>query len=183
MVTLGSTKLFSLKGYKYSEHIAKGSSLDEAKEYVASNHAIPMLAYDEWHKKKAEKKAKTNPNGIICNGQQSIKGSKSTQRETNKSMGVNLPCAEYDMCYKCKSAKAIDDVQAIYKLISFIDVLKEALDLLPDAKAEVFEKIEAYEYTLDGASTNVYENAMDLFKKNGRHLRVSTDHAILSIYR
>ncbi|MEZ9717295.1 hypothetical protein AB4234_09405 [Vibrio cyclitrophicus] len=169
------------QGVQVLEQIAKGCSLDEAKEYVASIHAIPMLAHDEWLKKKAEEKAKTNPNGIICNGQQRIKDSESTQRKTNKSIGVNLPCAEYDMCYKCKSAKAVDDVQAIYKLISFIDVLKEVLDLLPDAKAEVFEKVEAYEYTLDGASNDVYEDAMDLFKKNGRHLRVSIDHAILSI--
>jgi hypothetical protein len=98
-------------------------------------------------------------------------------------MGVKLPCTEYDMCYKCKSAKAVDEVQAVYKLISFIDTLKEVLDQLPDAKEEVFEKIDVYENTLDGASANVYEESMALFDKNGRHPRVSTDHAILSIYR
>jgi hypothetical protein len=98
-------------------------------------------------------------------------------------MGVKLPCAEYDMCYKCKSAKAVDEVQAVYKLISFINALKEVLDQFPDAKEEVFEKIDAYEYTLDGASTSVYEEAIALFNKNGCHPRVSINHAILSIYR
>ena len=98
-------------------------------------------------------------------------------------MGANLACTEYDICYKCKSAKAIVEVQAIYKLISFIDVLKDALNQFPNAKEEVFEKIEAFEYILNGASSNVYEQAMKLFKKNGRHPRVSVDHAIVSIHQ
>ena len=171
------------QGIQVLEQLAKGRTVDEAKEYVAAKHAIPMLAHDEWLTNKKENKAKTNPNGITCNGQQRIEGGKNYQRETNNAMGVKLPCAEYDMCYKCKSAKAVDDIQPVYKLISFIDALKEVLNLLPDAKEEVFKKIDAYEYTLDGASANVYEEAMALFNKNGRHPRVSTDHAILSIYR
>jgi hypothetical protein len=172
-----------LQGIQVLEQLAKGSTVDEAKKYVAAKHAIPMLTHDEWLKNKKENKAKTNPNGITCNGQQSIESGKSSQRETNNAMGVKLSCAEYDMCYKCKSAKAVDDVQAVYKLISFIDLLKEVLDQFPDAKEEVFEKIDAYEYTLDGASTSVYEEAIALFKKNGCHPRVSINHAILSIYR
>jgi hypothetical protein len=171
------------QGIQVLEQLAKDITLDEAKKYVAAKHAIPMLAHDEWLKKKKENKAKTNPNGITCNGQQNIEGGKKSQRETNKAMGAKLPCAEYDMCYKCKSAKAVDEVQAVYKLISFIDALKEVLDQFPDANEEVFDKIDAYEYTLDGASTSVYEEAMDLFNKNGRHPRVSINHAILSIYR
>jgi hypothetical protein len=171
------------QGIQILEQLAKGHTLDKAKNYVAAKHAIPMLAHDEWLKKKKENKAKTNPNGITCNGQQSIETGKNSQRETNKAMGVKLPCAEYDMCYKCKSAKAVDEVQAVYKLISFIDALKEVLDQFPDAKEEVFEKIDVYEYTLDGASTSVYEEAMALFNKSGRHARVSINHAILAIYR
>ncbi|MFA0026054.1 hypothetical protein AB4369_24440, partial [Vibrio sp. 10N.261.49.A5] len=90
---------------------------------------------------------------------------------------------EYDMCHKCQSAKAVDEVQSIYKLISFIDVLKESLNQYPNAKEEVHEKIKAFEFTLDGASKKVYEGAMALFLKNGRHPRVSTDHAILGLHR
>jgi hypothetical protein len=170
------------QGIQVLEQLAKRRSLDEAKEYVATKHAIPMLTHDEWLENKKVNKAKTNPNGITCNGQQSLEEGKDYQRETNNAMGVKLPCAEYDMCYKCKSAKAVDDVQAIYKLISFIEALKEVLDQFPDAKEEVFEKIEAYEYTLDGASTNVYEEAMGIFNKHGRHPRISINHAILSIF-
>ena len=133
--------------------------------------------------KQKKNKAKISPNGVTCNGQQRIESGKNSQYDTNNAMGIKLPCTEYDMCYKCKSAKSVDDVQAIYKLISFIDALKEVLDQLPDAKEEVFEKIYAYEYTLDGASTSVYEEAIALFHKNGRHPRVSTNHAILTISR
>lgn len=87
------------------------------------------------------------------------------------------------MCHKCQSARAVDDVQSIYKLISFIDVLKEVLDQHPNAKKEVHNKIAAFEFTLDGASQDVCEGAMALFNKNGRHPRVSVDHANLALHR
>ncbi|MEZ8113547.1 hypothetical protein ACED44_01320 [Vibrio splendidus] len=165
------------------EQLGEDTSLEQAKAIVEAKLGIKVLAHDEWKKKQEEERAKTNPNGIHCNGQQRIIGGKNTQRKTNNAMGLTLPCAEYDMCYKCQSAKAVDEVQSIYKLISFIDVLKEALDQYPNAKEEVHEKIAAFEFTLDGASEDVYEDAMALFNKNGRHPRVSTDHAILALYR
>lgn len=176
-------KIIISQAIQVVEQQGEGMSLKQAKDIVAVKLGIPMLTHDEWQKIKEEESAKTNPNGLNCNGQQSINGGKNTQRETNNSMGLLLPCAEYDMCHKCQSAKAIDDVQSIYKLISFIGVLKEALDQYPDAKDEVHEKITAFEFTLDGASHDVYEGAMALFNRNGPHPRVSTDHAILSLYR
>ncbi len=165
------------------EQLDEVTSLEQAKKKVAVKLGITMLTHDEWKKKQVKENAKTNPNGINCNGLQIINGDKSTQRETNNSMGMKLPCADYDMCYKCQSAKAVDDIQSIYKLISFIDVLKETLDHYPNAKDEVHQKIAAFEFTLDGASDTVYESAMTLFSKNGRHPRVSIDHAILALYR
>lgn len=157
--------------------MAQGLSLESAKDHIKATYSISMLAYDEYLKRKHP----TNPNGIACNGRQQVLDGKNSQRETNKIMGVALPCSEYDMCYKCKSAKAVDELQAIYKLISFIDVLKEAHNCLPNAKYEVIDKIEAFECTLDGASPKVYQEAMTLFERNGRHPRISMDHAILSI--
>ncbi len=106
---------------------------------------------------------------------------KNTQRETNHVLGVDLPCAEFDMCHKCQSAKAVDEVDAIYKLISYIDVLKEGLDMFPDSKGEALEKIEQFEFTLDGASDDVFDEAMSKFNTQGRHPRVSIDHAALSL--
>ncbi|MDC5849013.1 hypothetical protein OPW32_07260 [Vibrio europaeus] len=165
------------------EQLGEGSDLEEAKAIVVNKLGITMLTHDEWKKKQEEERAKTNPNGIHCNGQQHIVDGKNTQRKTNNAMKLPLPCAEYDMCHKCQSAKAVDEIQSIYKLISFIDVLKEVLDQYPNAKEEVHEKIAAFEFTLDGASKNVYDDAMSLFYKNGRHPRVSIDHAILALHR
>lgn len=176
-------KVIVSQAIQVMEQLNEDMGLEHAKKTVAAKLGIPILAHDEWKKKQEEERAKTNPNGIHCNGQQNIQGGRNTQRKTNNAMRLALPCAEYDMCYKCGSAKAVDEVQSIYKLISFIDVLKEALDQYPDAKDEVHEKIAAFELTLDRASPDVYENAMVLFFKNGRHPRVSINHAILTLHR
>lgn len=165
------------------EQLDEDTGLEQAKEIVAAKLGISMLTHDEWKKKQEEERAKTNPNGIHCNGQQNIAGGKNTQRETNNAMKLQLSCAEYDMCHKCQSAKAVDETQSIYKLISFIDVLKEAVNLYPNAQEEVHERIAAFEVTLDGASKDVYDGAMVLFNQNGRHPRVSMDHAILALHR
>lgn len=150
------------------------NDLEQAKATVTERRGIPILTYEE-----GEKKRKTNPNGIACDGKQVMIDGKNTQRETNYALGVDLPCAEFDMCHKCQSAKAVDDVDAIYKLISTIDVFKEGLDMFPDSKGDALERIEAYEYTLDGASDDVFDEAMKKFNTQGRHPRVSIDHAIL----
>ncbi|CAH7165862.1 conserved hypothetical protein [Vibrio chagasii] len=152
------------------------NDLEQAKDAVAKRRGIPMLAYEE-----GEKKRKTNPNGIACDGKQVMIDGKNTQRETNYALGVDLPCAEFDMCHKCQSAKAVNDADAIYKLISYIDVFKEGLDMFPDSTGDALEKIEAFEYTLDGASDDVFNEAMKKFNTQGRHPRVYIDHAILSM--
>ncbi|MEZ9370399.1 hypothetical protein AB4140_16470 [Shewanella sp. 10N.286.51.B2] len=176
-------KIIISQALQVMELLDEDTGLEQAKEIVAAKLGITMLTHDEWKKKQEEERAKTNPNGIHCNGQQSIAGGKNTQRETNNAMALQLHCAEYDMCHKCQSAKAVDETQSIYKLISFIDVLKEAVNLYPNAQQEVHERIAAFEVTLDSASKDVHDNAIALFNKNGRHPRVSMDHAILALHR
>ncbi|RAS54635.1 hypothetical protein DET48_1492 [Vibrio diazotrophicus] len=163
------------------ENLDDETSLEQAKDIVVKRRGIPMLSHDEWKKKRTAGNAKTNPNGLTCDGQQAISDGKNTQRETNYAVGLSLPCAEFDMCYKCQSAKAVDDVEAVYKLISYIDVLKETLDMYPDVKSDIHEKIEQFEYTLDGASDDVFDGAMERFNTQGRHPRFSFDHALLSL--
>ncbi len=175
-------KIILSQGLLLIEQLREDVHLDQAKANVVSKLNIAVLTYDEWKNKQTEK-AITNPNGIYCNGQQSITSGKSTQRDTNKAMKLQLPCTEFDMCHKCQSARAVDETKSIYKLISFIDVLKEALNLYPNAQADVLGRIDAFERTLDGVSRDVYDNAMSLFKKNGRHPRVSMDHAVVALHR
>ncbi|MEI8671494.1 hypothetical protein P4S52_10305 [Vibrio sp. SA48] len=163
------------------ENLGEDTSLEQAKDMVTKRRGIPMLSHDEAKKMRDEGNAKTNPNGLLCNGKQVISEGNNTQRKTNHAFAVNLPCAEFDMCYKCQSAKALDDIDAIYKLISFIAVLKETLDMYPDSSGEIHEKIEQFEYTLDGASDDVFDGAMAKFNTLGRHPRVSIDHAIVSL--
>lgn len=174
-------KVIISQGVEVIENLDDDTSLEQAKDIVAKRRGIPMLSHDEGKKKREEGNIKTNPNGLTCNGQQVISDGKNTQRETNYALGINLPCAEFDMCHKCQSAKAVDDIEAIYKLMSYIDVLKEILDMYPDSKGDIHEKIEQYEYTLDGASDDVFAEAMKRFNTQGRHPRVSIDHALLSL--
>ncbi|MEZ8087904.1 hypothetical protein [Vibrio sp. 1S139] len=176
-------KIIISQALQVIELLDEETGLELAKEIVAAKLGITMLTHDEWKKKQEEERAKTNPNGIHCYGQQNIAGGKNTQRETNNAMKLQLPCAEYDMCHKCQSAKAVNETQHIYKLISFIDVLREAVNLYPNVQEEVHERIAAFEFTLDGASKDIYDGAMALFNKNGRHPRVSMDHAILAQHR
>lgn len=176
-------KIIISQALQVMELLDEETGLELAKEIVAAKLGIRMLTHDEWKKRQEGERAKTNPNGIYCNGQQNIAGGKNTQRETNNAMKLQLPCAEYDMCHKCQSAKAVNETQHIYKLVSFIDVLKEAVNLYPNAQEEVHERIAAFEFTLDDASKDVYDGAMALFNKNGRHPRVSMDHAILALNR
>ena len=163
------------------ETLDNDTSLEQAKDIVAKRRGIPMLSHDEGKKMREKGKIKTNPNGLICDGRQVLDGGKNTQRETNYALDMSLPCAEFDMCHKCQSAKAVDDVEAVYKLMSYIDVLKETLDMYPDSTGSIHNKIEQFEYTLDGASNDVFDGAMTQFKTQGRHPRVSTDHALLSL--
>ncbi|MEF1291868.1 hypothetical protein [Vibrio sp. M260118] len=151
-----TNKIILSQAIQIFERLAQGHSLKQAKEQVKKKLYIDMLTHDEWLKNKII----TNPNGVACNGKQDLKEGKNTQRATNKAMRQDLPCSEFDMCHKCKSAKSVDAPDDIYKLISFIDVLKEALDRYPDARQDVQEKIDAFEYTLEGASPNVLEEAM-----------------------
>lgn len=53
--------------------------------------------------------------------------------------------------------------------------------MYPDTKGDIHEKIEQYEYTLDRASDDVFDEAMKRFNAQGRHPRVSIDHALLSL--
>ena len=53
--------------------------------------------------------------------------------------------------------------------------------MYPEAKNDFHEKIEQFEYTLDGASNDTLDVAMERFKTQGRHPRISIDHAILSL--
>ena len=174
--------VITVQGIEVLQNINDETNVEQAKAIVAKRRGIPILSHDE-AKKMREESIKTNPNGLICNGQQIISDGKNTQRATNHALGLNLPCSEFDMCHKCQSAKAVNETEAIYKLISLIDALKDTLNMYPDAKSEAHEKIEQYEFTLDGASDTVFEEAMAKFNTQGRHPRVSIDHAILTLGR
>lgn len=95
------------------------------------------MTFDEVKKSKLH----INQNGIACRGIPDIDREmggdhhRSAAKAAEK-LGLGdagkVPCYQFDQCARCKSAKMVDDVNQVYKLISFITVLEERINLRPD---------------------------------------------------
>ena len=69
----------------------------------------------------------------------------------------------------CKSAKLVDDPYAIYKLLSFLDALSEAIDQYPERASVIQLKINRFQANLDGLPLETVEQAEDLLEEKGRY--------------
>ncbi|MGK0270657.1 MAG: hypothetical protein ACI88H_001304 [Cocleimonas sp.] len=171
-------KVISSQSMKVLQRITtKAESLIVAKAAVCQSLGVEILSYDESKKRRL----KANANGIACDGVQNVDGARNTQNKTNNKLGIELPCSEYDTCHACKSAKGIDSKKEMYRLLSFIDLLEESLDLYPNAREAVHSRIESFKATFYSASEAVCEAAMQEFNQNGRHPRLTMDYVITSL--
>lgn len=83
--------------------------------------------------------------------------------------GQDITCYQYDLCVFCKSAKLVDDPYAIYKLLSFLDALSEAIDQYPERASVIQLKINRFQANLDGLPLETVEQAEDLLEEKGRY--------------
>ena len=117
--------------------IFKGATKEEAIAAVLASLGRETLTFDEVKKSKLH----INQNGIACRGIPDINREmgedhhRSAAKAAEK-LGLGdadkVPCYQLDQCAHCKSAKMVDDVNQVYKLLSFITVLEERINLRPD---------------------------------------------------
>ena len=154
-------------------YIAQGKSRSEAIESVKKELEIPVLEYDVWK----QRNAPTNPNGISCGGEIDLLSEKDWHYAARKfaekkgiiEEGQDITCYQYDLCVFCKSAKLVDDPYAIYKLLSFLDALSEAIDQYPERASVIQLKINRFQANLDGLPLETVEQAEDLLEEKGRY--------------
>lgn len=154
-------------------NIANGMTKEEAVNAVKNTLKIPVLAFDKWKAKRMP----TNPNGIACDGKVDLVEGKNEHavarkfalREGFMGESNDITCYQYDLCVFCNKAQLVDDPHAIYKLLSFLDALRDAIDLYPSRSEVIQKKIERFELHLEDISYQTIEESRRLLDENGRY--------------
>lgn len=164
------------------EHIIHGVDEEEAKAMVCETWKIPVLDHDNY----VFLRKPSNPNGVLCDGKPQLDGSTKeyllSLKQSGKlgltSEGLNINCYQYDLCTKCKNAKFVDDEHSVYKLLSFIEALLDAVDQYPasasclENKAKEFEMM-MYQHipiiTINAAKKRLVKEGIYPLFDNGNH--------------
>ncbi|MDE1318235.1 hypothetical protein L9X50_09475 [Vibrio aestuarianus] len=160
--------------------ISQGKGRNEAIAHLKEELDVKVLSYEEYK----QLKLPSNPNGFLCKSGLNITRRIGTHYGATKfadnQLGSinNIPCYQYDECFKCSSAQLVDDSHSIYKLISFLDALEDAISLYPENADKIELKIEAFEKRLDAIPPSTVDKAMELLSKNGRYFMF---HSVASI--
>ncbi|EJG0715051.1 hypothetical protein ACIL2W_000969 [Vibrio parahaemolyticus] len=125
--------------------IFKGMDKEEAKERVRKTLKRDVLAFD----KLMADKMHFNQNGFACKGKPDIDKDMGTDLHRSASkraekLGIGeadtIPCYQLDQCCYCKNAKMADNENQIYKMISFVEILKNKADQKPDDEETLLQK-------------------------------------------
>tara|TARA_B100001059_G_scaffold114778_1_gene115069 strand:- start:12365 stop:14749 length:2385 start_codon:yes stop_codon:yes gene_type:complete len=156
---------------------AHSGSLEDAKAKVKESRNIEVLEYDTWKALRIP----TNPNGMLCDGKPTgeAKGEhRASQRRAKGVVGeeIGLKCYQFDKCIDCQSAKLVNDVTNAYKLLSFIELLEDSIDLMPEREEGFSQRAnELMELAEQSLSKDVLEQAEDKLVKEGRYLLHNQD--------
>ncbi|MCG6305893.1 hypothetical protein K6U21_17265 [Vibrio vulnificus] len=163
--------------------IASGQSRNDAVASLKTELGIPVLAYEEYKARNMP----TNPNGVLCDGVARVSGKDGThygaKKFANKEIeGADvgdIPCYQYDLCVKCKSAQLVDDVHAVYKLISFIDALEDAIHLFPERANVIESRVASFYSKLDTLPESTREKAEEMLDENGRYFMFEEHSSVM----
>ena len=163
--------------------IASGQSRNDAVASLKTEFGIPVLAYEEYKARNMP----TNPNGVLCDGVARVSGKDGThygaKKFANKEIeGADvgdIPCYQYDLCVKCKSAQLVDDVHAVYKLISFIDALEDAIPLFPERANVIESRVASFYSKLDTLPESTREKAEEMLDENGRYFMFEEHSSVI----
>ncbi|WP_017219810.1 hypothetical protein [Moritella dasanensis] len=144
--------------------------IEAAKEALADDLGIPVLTIDECR----AKNGKANIAGTFCKpGSQHPQHTAQVKRANGIGLDkrYQLSCTQYDKCIGCKHAKLVDDVDAIYRLLSFTDLLSEAEEHYPgryqQSLAPVVQKIHRVIHA--NIPKNTVKQAVARLDSQGRH--------------
>ncbi len=139
------TKEILSQGIQVIEQWGKDGNNDISKaiETIKSKLKIDVLAHDEWKALRVP----TNPNGILCTGEPSPNVNRAYRQsqalaKTILSHNASITCYQFDQCIECKSAKLVNDIHSVYKLLSFIQLLENSVDRMPERAMENMNKAE-----------------------------------------
>ncbi|MGF1759881.1 hypothetical protein L4D76_18475 [Photobacterium sagamiensis] len=130
-------QLIMYEALEVVSRIFKGATKEEAIAAVLASLGRETLTFDEVKKTKLH----INQNGIACRGIPDIdremggdhhRSAAKAAEKLGLSNAGKVPCYQLDQCARCKSAKMVDDVNQVYKLLSFITILEERVNLRPD---------------------------------------------------
>lgn len=163
--------------------IASGQSRNDAVISVKTELGIPVLAYEEYKARNMP----TNPNGVLCDAVARVSGKDGTHYgakkfANNEIEGADvgdIPCYQYDLCVKCKSAQLVDDVHAVYKLISFIDALEDAIHLFPERANVIESRVASFYSKLDTLPESTREKAEEMLDENGRYFMFEEHSSVI----
>ncbi|MEM5553093.1 hypothetical protein WNY63_20450 [Pseudoalteromonas neustonica] len=161
------------QGMQIMEQIADGKPPQEAKLHVQKEQKLEMLTYDEYKRLKIP----SNANGIACNGQPEFVEQKDYHYTARKFAEKNsfikhnedITCYQLDLCPFCKSAKLVDDPHSVYKLLSFIEAIKDSISLLPERAEVIIKKANHFELLLEDIPSSTLELAVNKQLKQGRY--------------
>jgi|GEM_PF-1880950 len=162
-------KLILSEALQILEIISKNHSLHDAKQITKNKNNLSVLTLEEI----AIRKGHVNAAGYFCEGGQKKPNEHYATARRAKKLGFNknkLPCFQYDNCVECIHAKLVDDVQAAYKQLSFIDCLEESLLYYPETESRLKHKVKNMLRTLRiSLSQKTQTEAFNLLLSKGRH--------------
>lgn len=149
-------QLIMSQGLAVIERMSRGSSLDQSKLEVATELSIPVIKFDEL----IGNQASLNGVGVGCFQQPPEDGQ------------TDQACFDYESCLKCQYAKLINDVEPLYRLLSFLECMEESWLYYPERFSRNLGKtIELYRKIISSAlSPEVIRQAQLKLDTEGRHM-------------
>lgn len=151
-------QLILAQGLSVIEAVSQGHAIKQAKDIVAIESDMKVIKFEEL----TFNKATLNGIGVACTDNKSI-------REDEP---YNSPCFDYESCIKCKYAKLIDDVEPLYRLLSFLECMEESWLYYPDRFTQnIGKSIELYRKVIaENIPKSTLEAAQLKLDSAGRHM-------------
>lgn len=154
-------QLIIAQGLSTIEKVSKGQSVEQAKSEVASESQVEVIKFDEM----MSSGAKLNGVGIACLG-------KEAKKQKQNELNSYSPCFDYSNCIKCEFAKLVDDVEPLYRLLSFLECMEESWLYFPERfTRNIGKAIELYrKIVTQNLSKKVITEAQFKLDTEGRHM-------------